>query len=215
MGLEKMSDILTQPVLTVIFERFGQEAAHITQREIHAAWPGNWFKPEHGLALGCRETALANIRGGAVLVNGVWVPSDTDEGVYQITNTVSSNATWLRSVPGCPNGSFKPDMPGFHSGKVNALTPAHNPTLSAGLTYTIAEIQANRAQAGPAGVKPNDVLRFVIAAHNAGFQGALEGYESGDVDRFTTHGNYSQWCLDNVPAITKWLDTHPKWRWTP
>jgi hypothetical protein len=210
-----MSDVLTPAELTFIFERFGQEATLTTQREVIAAWPGDWFKPEHAFALGCRETGLQNIRGGAVFENGAWKPSDTDEGVFQVTNTVSSNARWLRSVPGCPNGTFEPDMEGWNAGKVNALTPGHNPTLSAGLQFTIGEIKANRAQAGPAKIKPPDVLRFVIAAHNAGFEGALEGYESGDVDRYTTLGNYSWWVLLNAPPIAAWIAAKPDWQYIP
>ena len=207
-----MSDVLTQEELTVIFERFGNEACLIVQREVIAAFPGGWLSPSVVLSLGLRETGLENIRGGAVEINGVWEPSDTDEGVFQVTNLVESNAIWLKSVPGCPNGSFKPDMEGWNAGKVNALTTDHNPTLSAGLQYTIDEIKANRAQAEPAGVKSADVLRFCIAAHNAGFEGALKGYESGNVDKFTTLGNYSAWVLENAPAVAEWIAARPAWQ---
>ena len=37
-------------------------------------------------------------------------------------------------------------------------------------------------------MKPEDVVRFVIAAHNAGFTGALTGYRAGNVDAHTTYG---------------------------
>jgi hypothetical protein len=193
-------------------EAFGNEACLKAQSETHAAFPGGWLLPSVVLALGLRESSLENIRGGAIVVNGKLVPTTTDEGFLQITNTVSSNATWLASVPGCPNGSWVPDMVGWNNGTVNALTDNHNPTFSAALQFTISEIKANRAQAEPAGVKSADVLRFCIAAHNAGFQGALEGYESGNVDRYTTLGDYSENVLQNAPVVAEWIAARPTWQ---
>jgi hypothetical protein len=204
--------IITQDQLTPVMEAFGQEAALLAQKETHAAFPGGWLQPSVVMALGLRETGLRNIRGGAVLINGVWEPSDTDEGWLQITNTVTSNAEWLAKQPGCPNGSWKPDMPGFNSGKVNALTTDHNPTLTAALGYTLGQITSERRQAYSV-VHPSGVLRFVIAAHNAGFEGALEGYRAGNVDENTTLGNYSAWVLANAPAIAEWIAGRPDWQW--
>jgi hypothetical protein len=207
-----MSDIITQDELTPVMERFGNEACLIVQKETLAAFPGKWLTASIVHALGLRETGLQNIRGGAVKVNGKWIPSDTDEGVFQITNTVETNAAWLKSVPGCPNGSFTPDMAGWNKGTVNALTPNHNPTLSAGLGYTISSLKVNRSQAEPAGVASKDVLRFCIAAHNAGFEGALLGYKAGNVDENTTMGNYSSWVLANAPAVAEWIAARPAWQ---
>ena len=210
-----MTDVITPSELNDIIERFGQEATLKAQSETRAVFPGGWFPPSVIMALGLRESLLQNIRGGAKKVNGVWEPSDTDEGWLQVTNTVSTNAAWLKTVPGCPNGSWDPDIPGFNAGKVNALTPAHNPTFSAALQYTLKQVVAERAQAYAAGVKPADALRFVCAAHNAGFQGALTGYKAGNVDLHTTHGDYSQWVLSYAPQIAAWIAAKPAWTWSP
>lgn len=211
-------EVITQPELTAVMESFGLEAAHLAQQETHTAFPGGWFRPEHTMALGLRETGLQNICGGAALVDGKWEPVYTDRGWLQITDTIDANAKWLESIPGCPNGqgdrsNWEPDMRGFRAGKTNALTPMHSPTLSAALTYTLRQIAVEREQAYQTNVEHPDVLRFVIAAHNAGFHGALAGYEAGNVDAHTTLGNYSAWVLANAPAIAEWIRARPNWIW--
>jgi hypothetical protein len=203
----------TQAELTPVMENFGQEAALIVQRKVLVAFPGGWFRPEHAMALGLRETGLRNIRGGAKLVDGVWEPTDTDEGWLQITNTLEPNRVWLKTVPGCPNGSWRPDMTGWDAHTVTALTANHNPTLSAALGYTLRQIITQRGQAYANRVKAPDALRFVIAAHNAGFSGALDGYEAGNVDLHTTLGDYSADVLANAPVIAAWLAAHPSWQY--
>jgi hypothetical protein len=215
-----MSDVITPAELTDIMEGFGNEACLLVQKETHAAWPGGWVPPSIVMSLGLRETNLTNIAGGATLVNGQWQRAYTDRGVFQITDTFAPSAKWLASVPGCPNGpndvsNWVPDMAGFRAGKTNALTAKHSPTLSAGLGYSVKSMKADRAQAYTAGVKPNDALQFVVAAHNAGFEGALKGYQEGNVDAYTTLGDYSWWVLHNAPMIAAWIIAHPKWRWTP
>lgn len=207
-----MSDI-TPAQLTTVMERFGQSAALKAQSETHGVFPGGWFTPWDTMALGLRESGLENIRGGANFIDGEWVESDTDEGWLQITNLVTTNAAWLKSVPGCPNGSWDPDMPGFHAGTITALTDGHNPTFTAALQFTLKELTVNRALAYKAGVAPRDAVRFVIACHNAGFQGALSGYKDGNVDLHTTHGDYSAWTLRHAPMIAEWIATHPGWLW--
>lgn len=209
--------IITGTALTNMMERFGNEAALKAQSETRKVFPGGWLPPSVVMALGARESMLQNICGGAVLVNGVWKPSYTDRGFLQISDTIPENQQWLSTVPGCPNGSWNPETP-IYKGvfrktlRYPALLPLHCPTFSAALQYTLAQIETNRVQAGASGVKPTDVLRFVIAAHNAGFQGALDGYNNGDVDEFTTHGDYSGWVMAEAPVIATWISVRPNWQ---
>ena len=51
-----------------------------------------------------------------------------------------------------------------------------------------------------------------MAAYNAGMGGALNGWRAGDVDRFTTGGDYSAWVLRHRLAVQHWLDAHPRWK---
>lgn len=202
-------DVVTESQLTPIFERFGQEACKKAQSETLAIFPGKWFPPSVLLALGLRETSLQNIEGGAELVNGVWVPTKTDKGWLQISSLIVPNAKWLATELGCPDGSWYPARP-HHT----ALEDGYCPTFSAATKYTLAQIVANRGQAANV-VKPADTLRFVIAAHNAGFAGALAGYKRGNVDLNTTHGNYSAYVLASAPVIDDWIAGRPNWQWRP
>jgi hypothetical protein len=200
---------VTQSQLTPIMERFGQEACKKAQSETLAVFPGRWFSASVLMALGLRETNLQNICGGAVLVDGVWEPSKTDRGWLQISDTIATNAKWLATELGCPDGSWYPALP-----HVPAITHDFCPTFSAATKYTLAQIVSARHQAANV-VKTADTLRFVVAAHNAGFAGALEGYRRGDVDLNTTHGNYSAYVLANAPVIDEWIAARPTWQWRP
>lgn len=208
-----MSIEITESQLTTVIENFGQEAVHKAQLETKAVFPGGWMPPSVILALGLRETGLQNIRGGAVMINGHWVPSYTDVGWLQINSLISTNEDWLRGRPGCPDGSWRPDMIGWHLfRRVTAFTDMHNPTFTAALQYTLAQMAQERAEAYAAKVAPADVMRFVIAAHNAGFGGALRGYCCGDVDRYSTMGDYSEWVLHYAPMIAAWIEARPSWQ---
>src|ERR1039458_5397352 len=211
-----MSDVITPLQLNTIIERFGQEAVLKCQRLTRIAFPGGLFPPSVLMALGLRETNLQNICGGAKLVDGQWAQAYTDRGVFQISDTQPTNAKWLASVPGCPNGpddtaNWDPDVKGFNKGKTSALTAMHCPTFSAAAQYTLAEMKRNRQLAYDAGVTSPDCLQFIVAAHNAGFEGALTGYREGNVDANTTLGDYSWWTLHYAPQIAAWITNHPGW----
>lgn len=194
----------TQAELTPVFEHFGLYAAHRAQ-QLCAQHDGGWVPGATFIALGLRESGLRNVCGGAKLVNGVWVPVKTDRGWLQISDTIAPNRQFLASVLGCPDGSWIPKR-GF-----TALEPLRCPTFSAASNYTLKEFSRNKASAIASHVPSADVLRFCVAAHNAGFTGALRGYRLGDVDKFTTHGDYSANVMANAVAVAAWIASRPKW----
>lgn len=164
---------------------------------------GNFPHPSTAMGLGLRETGLTNVCGGAIMVKGVWVQSFTDRGCFQINEWEAK--AWLASVPGCPEGQWSPEA--GH----NALEPHFCPRFSDSLEYVLKEFKEHKEQAAHVGVKAEDVERFCVAAHNAGFEGALEGYRVGNVDLNTAHGNYSAWVERYAQTIHTWVVGHPAW----
>lgn len=167
---------------------------------------GHFPHPSTIMALGLRETGLTNVCGGAVKKEGVWVRSFTDRGCFQIAE--SEAEAWLKSVPGCPEGQWSPKE--GH----NALEAHFCPRFSDALQYTLREFHEHRGEAKVSGVKEADLERFCVAAHNAGFTGALNGYHEGDVDQNTALGDYSAWVMKYAGVIHKWVVEHPKWVYT-
>jgi hypothetical protein len=163
----------------------------------------NFPHPSTAMALGLRETGLANIDGGAVMENGVWVRTFTDRGCFQIAESEARD--WLKSVPGCPEGQWGPKA--GH----NALEPHYCPRFTDALEYTIREFNGHRRQAEENFVASKDLERFCVAAHNAGFTGALNGYREGNVDKNTALGDYSAWVLKYAKVIHNWVVAHPHW----
>ena len=203
------ADVITPSQLDAAILKFGNYAVLKVQADVHAVFPGGWYSPSVLMALGLRETNLQNICGGAIKVNGQWQRSFTDRGWLQISDTQPANAAWLATVPGCPNGSWDPAH--GHT----AIEPMHVPTMSGAMDYTLKEMVSHRQLAYNAGVKSEDCLQFIVAAHNAGFTGALNGYQEGNVDANTTLGDYSWWVLHYAPQIAAWIKAHPKWQYTP
>jgi hypothetical protein len=64
---------------------------------------------------------------------------------------------------------------------------------------------AQRARGRPGSRSP-------VAAYNAGNGGALQGFQTGDVDRYTTGRDYSAWVLRHRLVVQHWLDAHPTWK---
>lgn len=157
------------------------------------------------LSLGLRETGGLNICGGARFVNGIWVNSFTDRGWLQISDQIPENLKWLRTVPGCPNGMWQP-QPGH-----TAADPMYCPRFTDAALYTLAEMGRNATAAREAAVGADHITRFCIAAHNAGFTGALDGYRQGNVDLYTAHGDYSAWVLRIATIVHQWVVAHPGW----
>lgn len=165
-----------------------------------------FLHPSVLMALGYRETGLKNICGGAVREHGKWVQAYTDRGCFQISDQVSDEAAWLAVVPGCKEPEWSPATP-----PVKAIEPRHCPRFTDAATFVVGKAMMNRAQALKAEVNVSDVLRFCVAAHNAGFHGALEGYRNGNVDENTAHGDYSAYVMDLAPKIHDWVVKHPGW----
>lgn len=161
------------------------------------------------MALGLHETGCRNICGGAELRDGKWVQAFTDRGCFQISDQVSDERLWLASVPGCKNGQWSPTDP-----LSRAIDDMHVPRFTDAAIFAIGKAEFNREQAVKHGVLGSELVRFCVAAHNAGLTGALEGYKVGDVDLHTAHGDYSARVMEASDLVHNWVIMHPRWRWT-
>lgn len=150
------------------------------------------------LALGLRETGLRNIEGNA----------GSDKGCFQINKTY--NGAWLKAQPGCPDGTWSPvaGHTAYDTGYVPRYTPACYEAIS------ILHVGQQFAIEHGIGTHLNDpaTVRFAIAAYNCGPSNALRGYQDGNVDEFTSGGDYSQWVLYHRTLINEWLAQHPNWQ---
>lgn len=153
------------------------------------------------LAIASRETNMRNIVGGGRFIDGEWKPDGSDRGIFQISSTY--HAAFLRSVIGCPSGSWSPDDSGLH-----ALHAGYVPQFTTACQYAINMLAANVEYAEDAGVKEGQRVRFAIAAYNAGRGGALAGYREGDVDSRTTGKDYSADVLRRRSEVQTWLVQH-------
>jgi len=191
-------------------QEVGSALAHLGNwRVIHvqeAMYPYKPIPASVMLALGFRETGLRNICGGAKLEGNVWVQSYSDRGWLQITDTVEQHAQWLSEQEGCTNGYWTPSEP-----PVSALEAMHCPRFSPALDFTKASMLKDMAYAKQQGVASGMVLRFGIAAHNAGAGGALRGYHEGSIDKYTAQGDYSAYVLAVAPLVHNWIVAHPNW----
>lgn len=185
---------------------------------------------KHLLALGMGETLLQNILGGLRWVDsptgtqtrlgrtGNWIalkPDDPaeaklmDVGVFQISRIYHSAE--LARMPGVAAGTWGPVI----SGRADIAN--YVPRFEDSLQFTIMGLHESMAFGDDMGV-PADVLpKFAVAAHNAGWGGALKGWkESKDVDKYTALGNYSAQAWSTAKQIDQWLYKHPNWRvWPP
>lgn len=162
------------------------------------------------LALGFRESGLRNICGGAKKdpATGKWVKSFGDRSYLQISDQYDGD--FLKSVEGCPDGWWVPDA---KKPAVSAFEPMHVPRFSPATLYVKDEME--KAYAVGVGHHVPDPLRFAVAAHNAGVQGALDGLKAGDVDVNTAGGDYSAYVLKVAPMIHDWIVAHPNWSYHP
>jgi hypothetical protein len=147
------------------------------------------------LSLGMRESLLQNINNKA----------QTDKGCFQITELY--HLAWLKSQPGCPEGQWRP-QPG-RTADEDGFCPRYTPALE----YALQMLQDAVAYAKKRSIK--DPVRFAVAAYNAGIGGALRGYQEGDVDKYTTGGDYSAWVLKVKPMVQHWIAAHPSWQSLP
>lgn len=145
------------------------------------------------LAIASRETNMRNINSHG---------DGADRGVLQI------NSYWhrafLASVPGCKVGSWTPTY-----GRT-ALDDGYCPRFTDSVTYAIGLLRDSIEYASDRGVPARDRVAFAIAAYNAGAGGAHAGYREGQIDKYTTGGNYSRDVLirrtqiNGSPVFKQW-----------
>lgn len=139
--------------------------------------------PKVMLAVGLRESNLINTLN----------PGGTDRGIFQITDIYHKSS--LSKVPGCPAAKFSDPTtwgPSWvpESGKT-AADPGYVPTLKDGAIIGYNILKRGHSEAFRLGLKGGAAIRFALAAYNAGVGGAKKGLDEGDVDKYTTGGDYS------------------------
>ncbi len=146
------------------------------------------------LAIGSRESGMQNILN----------PAGTDRGWLQVSDKYHRD--WLESVPGCPSGSWSPAK-----GKT-AASPGHAPRHADAVRYAIRLLKDAQAFAREHNVERPLQVQFSVTAYNAGAGGAIRGYREGDLDKYTTGGEYSEDVLERKEAVVRWLNDHPGWK---
>lgn len=206
--------------------RLGNYRVKRTQEVADAGNPDG-IAGKHLLALGMGETLLQNILGGLKWVaspsgtqtrlgeKGNWVPLNPldpneaklmDVGVFQISRRYHSAS--LARMPGVHAGTWGPVV--ASRSDIGDLCPRFEDSLQ----FTLIGIHEAMAFGEDMGVKAADLPRFAVAAHNAGWAGALKGYREGNVDKYTALGDYSAQVWATAKQIDRWLYAHPNWRYT-
>lgn len=148
------------------------------------------------LSLGLRESQLQNINNAA----------ETDHGCFQISELY--HLPWLQSQVGCREGQWVADA--AHRADETGFCPRYTPALSYALDMVQKMSVYGRKRYGL--LTAEDAVRFGVAAYNAGLGGAVKGLGAGDVDKFTTGGDYSSWVMATRLDVQHWLDQHPNWQ---
>lgn len=178
-------------------------------QELTASQPREKLTPWMLLALGMRETWLRNILGGARLVDGAWVPESDwtrqDAGVFQISKRFHTAS--LKGMEAVTSGTWGPPIEG-----ATAYDEGMVPSFREAVPYVLREMAGALDYARDHHVKENMRLRFAVAAHNAGVGGAMAGLREGNVDKYTTGGDYSGWVMHTTGLVQVWADRHPEWR---
>ncbi len=161
------------------------------------------------IALTLRETGGRNIEGGAKwdATNQRWVALDPetewremDVGCFQISRRF--HIAELRRMPGVKAGTWGPVVD-WHT----AAEGGYCPQFEESLRYVIREMREAQAYGDDQGVPDKLLPRFAVAAHNGGWGGAINGWEAGDLDRFTTGGDYSAWVLAHRTKVNSVLNS--------
>lgn len=144
------------------------------------------------LSLGFRESWGQNINN----------PAETDHGCFQISEVYHHD--FLASQPGCKAGEWRV------TAGTRAVWNGYCPRFTPALNYALRMLKGSRQY----GIETNvpDPVRFAVAAYNAGRGGAASGVRAGDVDKYTTGGDYSRWVLDCRSKVNAWLGDHPNWK---
>lgn len=157
------------------------------------------------VAIGSREAACMQLLNEA----------RTDKGMFQIT--MRYHAATLVTLPGCPAATFGDPLGWERSWKPEpgktAADDGYVPTLRDGVRFSYRLLKG--AYEYGRDVKEitsaGKLIRFTLAAYNAGIGGASRGYREGNVDKYTTGGDYSKNVLERwhaVSDLTKKLGWH-------
>jgi len=179
---------ITETQLAAQLDAFGEHRIEIVTELAHQGSP-DAIGPALLLALGSRESFLRNIVGDAGHGRG-WLQIDD-----------RFHRPFLSTHRGCDNGSWDPTHP-------TALPRGRVPSLTAATLYAIELLHDNMKVARNNGVPAGQVLRFAVAAYNAGAGGALQGFRAGDVDRETTGEDFSRDVLSRKAAVGRYLQRH-------
>jgi hypothetical protein len=179
------------------------------------------------LGMGLRESGLKNVTGGLAYVNpdsrrerwpvdragGVWVaewdPKLQDVSWVQISRRWNGFA--LSGMPGVESGTWGPVVAG------SAADEGLVPQFERSLRFTLDLLHEHMAQAGDAGATMQaDQVAIAVAAHNCGIYNAVRAWKGGDVDRYTTQGDYSAWVFHHRTMVNRALNSErfKNWRVT-
>lgn len=138
-------------------------------------------------AIASRETGMKNIVGDG----------GHGRGIVQIDDRF--HGAWLASVRGCSSGS---SLPRFSS----AQPAGRVPTVSAGMQYAVAMLEANVAECKRRGVSEGHRTSVAVSGYNAGITGAINAYMAHErtpaaADQATTGRDYAADVLERARAL--------------
>ena len=178
---------ITAQQLESELDAFGHHRIEIVAELAHDG-PPDGIGPALILAMGSRETDLRNIVGDHGHGRG-WLQIDD-----------RFHPGFLSTHRGCDSGSFNAKF-------ASALPKGRVPTLTAATLFAVQLLRDNVQFAREHGVPKAQVLRFAVAAYNAGAGGALAGFKAGNVDLNTAapSHDYSADVLARAQAVARFL----------
>lgn len=179
---------ITEAQLESQLDSFGPRKIRIVAELSHQG-PPDGLGPSLLLAMGSRETNLANIVGDGGHGRG-WL--QIDDRYF---------ATWLSKHAGCANRTWRPRF-------ASALPKGRVPTLTHSTLHAIQILHGNVALAAARNVPPAERIRFAVAAYNSGAVSAIGAFAAGDVDAHTAHGDYSADVLQRRDVVARYLRRH-------
>lgn len=195
----------TQTQVNDALTRLGHYRVVRAQEVVDTEAKHDGLRGSHLLALGLRETWGRNIEGGAKKApDGRWVaetdPTRMDVGFLQISRRYHSET--LKTMPGVKVGTWDPVVTGK-----SANDGGYVPRFTDSLRWVVPELDNMMDYGYRHGVPGAQLLRFAVAAHNAGVGGALDGFRAGNVDKYTAGADYSSWVLRAVPLVDHFITT--------
>lgn len=162
------------------------------------------------LALGLRESRLRNLEAGLRkdAVTNRWVEENNPDfmvvGVLQISR--EHHAFALERMPAVKRYTWGPVVLGK-----TPLEAGYVPRFEDSLVFAINELHEMMGILNET-IDPKELLRAAVAAYSAGVEGVLKGHREGDIDRYTSGGDYSAWVLRHRVHINRWMMRHPEWQ---